>query len=176
MKNPEQKRFERVQGAYPAPDPVTPAPADPPATPEAPKKADDSVEELSSPAAPTSPILNLNPDGQAVPSDDVEAEAAPTSPMVKTVARKLHFPDAGRSKKRVSKTKRSGLVMSVPRIHGRMKRGRYAKVVRESASIFLAATLEYLVAEVLELAGNCARFVASTSRAVDSAPAKYSAR
>jgi histone H2A len=54
-------------------------------------------------------------------------------------------------------TKRAGLQFPVGRIDGRLRKGNYAKKTQKGAAVYLTAILEYLAAEVLELAGNAAR-------------------
>ncbi|XP_055823258.1 histone H2A.6-like [Solanum dulcamara] len=61
------------------------------------------------------------------------------------------------SKKSGSRSNKAGLQFPVGRIARFLKRGKYAKRVGTGAPVFLAAVLEYLAAEVLELAGNAAR-------------------
>lgn len=63
----------------------------------------------------------------------------------------------GSKKKPVTKSVKAGLQFPVGRLSRYLKNGRYAKRVGIAAPIFLAAVLEYLAAEVLELAGNAAR-------------------
>ncbi|XP_057513209.1 histone H2A.1 [Actinidia eriantha] len=63
----------------------------------------------------------------------------------------------GHRKKAVSKSIKAGLQFPVGRIARFLKRGRYAQRTGIGAPIYLAAVLEYLAAEVLELAGNAAR-------------------
>eukprot|EP00249_Psilotum_nudum_P011838 c23414_g1_i1 orf=269-682(-) len=60
-------------------------------------------------------------------------------------------------KKAVSKSVKAGLQFPVSRLARYLKKGRYAQRVGVGAPVYLAAVLEYLAAEVLELAGNAAR-------------------
>ncbi|KAH0713874.1 hypothetical protein KY290_008818 [Solanum tuberosum] len=63
----------------------------------------------------------------------------------------------GPKKKPVSRSVKAGLQFPVGRIGRFLKKGRYAQRVGSGAPVYLAAVLEYLAAEVLELAGNAAR-------------------
>ncbi|TXT15692.1 hypothetical protein VHUM_00195 [Vanrija humicola] len=64
---------------------------------------------------------------------------------------------AGAEHKSSSRSARAGLQFPVGRIHRLLKKGNYAQRVGSGAPVYQAAVLEYLVAEVLELAGNAAR-------------------
>jgi len=56
-----------------------------------------------------------------------------------------------------SRSQRAGLMFPVGRIHRLLRKGNYAERVGGGSPVYLAAVLEYLAAEVLELAGNAAR-------------------
>ena len=63
--------------------------------------------------------------------------------------------DAGT--KAVSKSAKAGLQFPVGRIARFMKEGKFAVRIGAGAPVYMAAVMEYLAAEVLELAGNAAR-------------------
>ena len=61
------------------------------------------------------------------------------------------------AKKAVTRSAKAGLQFPVGRIARYLKQGKYATRVGAGAPVYLAAVLEYLTAEVLELAGNASR-------------------
>jgi histone H2A len=61
-------------------------------------------------------------------------------------------PKAGKSR-----SAKAGLQFPVGRIHRKLRKGNYASRIGSGAPVYLAAVLEYLTAEILELAGNAAR-------------------
>ena len=60
-------------------------------------------------------------------------------------------------KKSTSSSAKAGLQFPVGRIGRFLKKGKYASRVGAGAPVYMAAVLEYLCAEILELAGNAAR-------------------
>ncbi|TRZ12186.1 hypothetical protein HGM15179_014937 [Zosterops borbonicus] len=56
-----------------------------------------------------------------------------------------------------SKSAKAGLQFPVGRIYRLLRKGKYAHRIGSAAAIYLAAVMEYMAAEVLELAGNAAQ-------------------
>ena len=67
-----------------------------------------------------------------------------------------------RNTKQTSRSERAGLNFPVGRIARFLKEGRYAQRVGGGASVYLAAVLEYLTAELLELSGNNTKLMKRT--------------
>lgn len=65
----------------------------------------------------------------------------------------------GGKAKAKSKTRsaRAGLQFPVGRIHRFLRKGHYSDRIGSGAPVYMAAVLEYLTAEILELAGNASR-------------------
>lgn len=69
---------------------------------------------------------------------------------------------AGRGKtnhtvKAKTKSTRAGLNFPVGRISALLKKGKYCERIGVGTSIYMSAVMEYLTAEILELAGNAAK-------------------
>ena len=60
-------------------------------------------------------------------------------------------------KKQTSGSAKAGCVFPVGRIGRYLREGRHSERIGKGAAVFTAATLEYLVCEILELAGNAAK-------------------
>ena len=61
------------------------------------------------------------------------------------------------SQAKKSRSIRAGLQFPVGRMHRMLRKGNYAQRIGGGSAVYLAAVIEYLAAEVLELAGNAAR-------------------
>ena len=83
--------------------------------------------------------------------------------FVKSSQKQNTFNMSGRGKggkarsKPKSRSSRAGLQFPVGRVHRLLRKGNYAERVGAGAPVYLAAVMEYLAAEILELAGNAAR-------------------
>lgn len=64
--------------------------------------------------------------------------------------------DSPVKKQPISRSARAGITFPVGRIHRHLRKGNYAERIGGAASVYLAAVLEYLVAELLELGGQAA--------------------
>jgi len=68
-----------------------------------------------------------------------------------------HSGSQGKKGSSKSRSHRAGLQFPVGRVHRYLRQGRYAERVGAGAPVYLAAVMEYLAAEILELAGNASR-------------------
>lgn len=59
--------------------------------------------------------------------------------------------------KKKTLSSRAGLQFPVGRVHRLLKKGNYSERISVGAAVYLAAIMEYMNAEVIELAGNAAR-------------------
>ena len=75
-----------------------------------------------------------------------------SQPKLSTMAGRGKGKSAG--KKAVSRSAKAGLQFPVGRVARYLKKGKYAERIGAGAPVYLAAVLEYLTAEVLELAGK----------------------
>lgn len=66
------------------------------------------------------------------------------------------IPPTSERAKAKTKSARAGLSFPVGRLHRFLRRGNYSERIGAGAPVYLAAVLEYLAAEILELAGNAA--------------------
>ena len=65
---------------------------------------------------------------------------------------------AGSSEKAsTSRSAKAGLTFPVGRVHRLLRKGNYAQRIGSGAPVYLTSVLEYLTADILELAGNAAR-------------------
>ena len=96
------------------------------------------------------------------PQKSVNAPPNSTRPSLSSTHAQNTYTMSGRGKgktgkKAVSRSAKAGLQFPVGRIARYLKVGKYATRVGAGAPVYLAAVLEYLAAEVLELAGNASR-------------------
>ncbi|PRP74141.1 histone H2A [Planoprotostelium fungivorum] len=79
----------------------------------------------------------------------------PKSNKPKPTGRKTGTKKAGETTH--TRSSKAGLQFPVGRVHRHLREGRYAERIGAGAPVYLASVLEYLAAEILELAGNASR-------------------
>ena len=86
-----------------------------------------------------------------------KTKSNPATPAtVKARASAKGVKTAAKYAKKGNNSRKCDLIFPVGRCNRLLKHGRYAQQVGKGAGIFSAAVLEYLVTEILEMAGHCA--------------------
>eukprot|EP00435_Cladocopium_sp_Y103_P035315 s2083_g9.t1 len=88
-------------------------------------------------------------------AEEPTGKAAPKSSSRKAPTRTKKAP--GNRKKGSRIEQKAGLCFPVSKIRRILKENRYAKSVKKDAGIYLTGVIEYVCAEILELAGNSAK-------------------
>ena len=97
------------------------------------------------------------------PLEGIKERPAVAGDQFTTTVHYQHIIMSGRGKggkvkgKAKSRSSRAGLQFPVGRIRRLLRKGNYAQRVGAGAPVYMAAVMEYLAAEILELAGNAAR-------------------
>lgn len=84
-------------------------------------------------------------------------EAAPVQTPKPTKTRAKSHSGGKKDRKSRSRSSKAGLQFPVGRVNRHLRHGKYASRIGAGAPVYLAAVLEYVVAEWLEMAGNAAR-------------------
>jgi len=96
-----------------------------------------------------------------VPSLQISFQSSSSNRSQEPRSENLTMSGRGKGGKARAKAKtrssRAGLQFPVGRVHRLLRRGNYAERIGAGAPVYLAAVMEYLAAEILELAGNAAR-------------------
>jgi len=114
------------------------------------QRADDEVDE----EMPEGDEDDEEEEGSAAPAGARGRTKDKAAPVVKDKSGKDGKLPVG---KNVSVASRSGLTFPVHRFAKQLKKGGYAKRLATGGSIYLTAVIEYITAEILELAGNTAK-------------------
>lgn len=85
-----------------------------------------------------------------------ESDISSTEPTTSRASEPSSASSAEARSERRSRSKRAGILFPVGRIHKLLKKGKYAKRISETAPVFLAAALNYLVNEVCDMAATAA--------------------